>query len=209
MNPFCLIKFSVSSDANIPIEGAKERIIKDLVLSALSGILLSGELNDTLLGKMVEPDNRLLGDAERDWGSENGALGEPIDGGSDIPELRGRGGGTASASNLDFGTAMGAPEKDGGGLTGAASSGDVMDEGGNPVALRKDYNCARKTSIYALTNAGWVTVKNMHEQGPRGGDDGVICCSYCGYELAVGREVATRRRQKANQINEWAEAVRH
>lgn len=32
-----------------------------------------------------------------------------------------------SASKLDLGTAMGAPEKDGGGLTGTASSGDVMD----------------------------------------------------------------------------------
>jgi hypothetical protein len=79
-----------------------------------------------------------------------------MDGGSRSSELRGRGDCTESASNLAFGTTMGAPEKDGGGLTGAASSGDVMDDGGNAVALRKNYNCARGTSIYALTVQGWV-----------------------------------------------------
>ena len=49
---------------------------------------------------------------------------------------------TESASNLEFGTAMGAPEKDGGGLTGAASSGDVMGAGRNPLTLRKFFECA-------------------------------------------------------------------
>lgn len=64
-----------------------------------------------------------------------------------MSELRGRGDCTESASNLDFGTTIGAPEKDGGGLTGAASSGDVMDEGRNSVALRKGYDRAAVTSF--------------------------------------------------------------
>jgi hypothetical protein len=143
LKPFCLIKSSVSSEANTPIEGAKERIIKDLVLSELSGRLPSGELSDSRWGMDAEPESRLLGDEERDCDSllvENGVLGEPMTEGSCISELRGREElCTESVSNLDLGTAMGAPEKDGGGLTGAASSGDVMDAGRNSLTLRKYY----------------------------------------------------------------------
>ena len=69
--------------------------------------------------------------------------GEPTTEESRISELSGREElCTESASYLDFGTAMGAPEKDGGGLTGAASSGDVMGAGRNPFTLRKYYKRA-------------------------------------------------------------------
>lgn len=64
--PFRLTKSSVSLEANTAMEGENERMIKDLVLSELSETLPRGELRDDLWGRDVEPESRLLGDAERD-----------------------------------------------------------------------------------------------------------------------------------------------
>ena len=93
LNPFCLIRSSVSSEANTPIEGAKDRIIRDLVLSELSGRLPSGEPSDNRWGRDAEPESRLLGDEERDCDSllgGNGVRGEPMTEDSRISELSGR-----------------------------------------------------------------------------------------------------------------------
>lgn len=117
------------------IDGEKERMINDRMLSDTSGRLPNGDPIDALFGRETDPDSLLLGEADRDGDSfryGSCAVDEAINGASRRSALKGRGDWTVSAEYVDLGTTMGAPEKDGGGLTGAASSGDVMDDSRMP-----------------------------------------------------------------------------
>jgi hypothetical protein len=101
--------------------------MSDLVSSACGGM---GDAVVDLPGGGVGRDSRPFGELDRDGLS--GAMGERRADGAElefgVTEAENGGCGDSSLSGiLVFGTARGAPwEKDGGGLTGAASSGDVM-----------------------------------------------------------------------------------
>jgi hypothetical protein len=84
----------------------------------------TGDPIDDLASWGVELDRRSFGDAVRDGGLED-------ENGAEEPKAGLKGWEARRSGSLVLGTTIGAPgKKDGRGLTGAASPGDVMDNSG-------------------------------------------------------------------------------
>jgi hypothetical protein len=101
--------------------------MRDLVSSTGTG---AGEEDPDLPGGGKGSDNLPFGELDREGRSEvtgdNNVEGAELEFWVTEPESR-RCGNSSLSGNLVFGTTRGAPgENEGGGLTGAASSGDVM-----------------------------------------------------------------------------------